>query len=378
MKLLVICVMVCMGLGCTAEIEKKPGPVEKAGIADTLNALIEENEIPGLNFSLVFPDGRQENHCSGFADLEQGIRLDQNHLMFSGSIGKTYVTALIMQFVESGKIDLQSRLLDYFPETDWLKRLPNAGEISVEMLLQHTSGLPRYEMKPGVWVLLNENPDKVWTYEERLAFIFEDQAVHPAGQGWSYSDSNYILLGMLIEKTSDRPYYEILQQNLLGPLRLQETFPALSRENERLPAGYSRLPESFMMPPKVVADGRYVFNPQLEWSGGGLLSSTADLARWGAAYYRGGLFPGELQEKIITPNSHGESIWPGVSYGTGSFIYETRHGKAYGHTGFVPGFNSIMAYFPQKGITLALQANCDYAAEKISLVGYLERILDCL
>ena len=68
-------------------------------------------------------------------------------------------------------------------------------------------------------------------------------------------------------------------------------------------------------------------------------------------------------------------IEPGLSYGMGSFIYETEQGIAYGHTGFVPGFNSIFAYYPEHELTVAIQINCDYAAEKSKLIDYAEDII---
>ncbi len=79
---------------------------------------------------------------------------------------------------------------------------------------------------------------------------------------------------------------------------------------------------------------------------------------------------------MVTINPNGQNaIGEGLSYGMGSFIYETKLGKAYGHTGFVPGFVSIFAYYPKQEMAVAMQINCDYAAENMSLVAYLDRIL---
>jgi len=131
----------------------------------------------------------------------------------------------------------------------------------------------------------------------------------------------------------------------------------------------------FRMPEIVVVDGKYAFNPQMEWTGGGMASTTPDLARWAKIYYEGQLFSDSLLNKITTPNSNAKMLDDSLAYGMGSFIYKTKFGKALGHTGFVPGFVSIFAYYPDKKIAVALQINCDYAADKLKLIDYLDKIL---
>jgi D-alanyl-D-alanine carboxypeptidase len=360
--------------GCNGS-NPQPDFVLQGKITNTIDQLVKDNNIPGLNVSIVFKDGKQINCSSGYADVENKIKLEANHIMFSGSIGKTYAAALLMQLNDKGKIELEDKLIDYFPQTDWLNRLPNIQEITIKMLLQHTSGLPRYAMKSTVWDSLNVNPNKIWSYKDRLSIIFENKPLHKAGQGWAYSDTNYILLGMLIEKLSKTYYYDVLKSEILIPEKLNATFAADKRNIPGLPIGYSKLPEMFKMPDKVVVDGKYVFNPQLEWTGGGIASTTSDLAKWAKVYYEGKLFSDSLLNKIITPNENGKAIEDSLAYGMGSFIYETKNGKAFGHTGFVPGFVSIFAYYPANKLFIAMQINCDYATKNLSLIKYLEKIL---
>jgi len=230
-------------------------------------------------------------------------------------------------------------------------------------------------MKPEIWDTIHANPDKIWTYKDRLSVIFNDSPVHEAGKDWSYSDTNYILLGMLIEKLTGNPYYDEVNSRILIPLQLTSTHAAIIRDIEDLPVGYSKLPEMFRMPEIVVVDGKYAFNPQMEWTGGGMASTTPDLARWAKIYYEGQLFSDSLLNKITTPNSNAKMLDDSLAYGMGSFIYKTKFGKALGHTGFVPGFVSIFAYYPDKKIAVALQINCDYAADKLKLIDYLDKIL---
>jgi len=281
-----------------------------------------------------------------------------------------------MQLIEERRIDLNSLFLEYFPSNDWLLQVPNIRDITIEMLLQHTSGLPRYISARAVWDSLQNNPDKTWDYQERLSYIFQMDPVHKPGKGWAYSDTNYLLLGMLIEKITGTYYYDEVRRRILDPAKLENTHPATKREIDDLPVGYSNLDDFFRMPGIVVSNGNYIFNPQMEWTGGGFASTTSDLAKWAQLYYEGVFFSRTSLLKIITPNSHGMETGPNEAYGMGSFIFNTKLGKAYGHTGFIPGFNSIFAYFPDHEIAVALQINCDYASRKTSLVAYLETLLE--
>lgn len=360
-------------LSCTRELKSQQ---ISDSIENRLEELLAQNELPGMNFSIIYPEGDQIACSAGYADTEAEVLLDTKHVMFSGSIGKTYAVAVLMQLVEEEKIDLESRYLSYFPETVWLQRLPNMDQIRVRQLLEHTSGLPRYIENQALWDTLQANPDKVWTYEERLAFIFDRDPVHAPGEGWAYSDSNYLLIGMLIERITDAPYYSEVERRILKAQDLRDTHPAITREIENLPKGYSQLPPFFRMPRVLVENGAYAFNPQMEWTGGGFASTTSDLARWAKAYYGAECFsPGSL-EQIITTNPNGADIGNDLSYGMGSFIFETRFGKMWGHTGFVPGFLSIFGFLPEKSIALALQINCDFASRGKPLEQYLEDLLE--
>jgi len=362
-------------LSSCLDVSKQSRSERNRRISSIIDQLVEENNIPGINLSIVFKDETQESFSSGFADLGNGIKLNKEHVLFSGSIGKTYAVAILMQMIDEGEISLDDKLIDYFPETDWLKLLPNIEDITIEMLLQHTTGLPRYVMMPEIWDSLEANPDKIWTYKDRLSVIFNADAVHEAGKGWAYSDTNYILLGMLIEKLSGKYYYDELRDRVISPENLNFTFAADKRNILNLPIGYSQLDSMFRMPEITVVKGEYAFNPQMEWTGGGIASTTSDLAKWAKIYYHGELFSDSLLQKMIRPNSNAPMDEDSLAYGMGSFIYNTKQGIAFGHSGFVPGFVSIFAYYTEQEIAVAMQINCDYATQKMSLVNYLDRII---
>ena len=214
----------------------------KKGLNDSIQSYLEQtiklNNLPGLNFSIIHNNGTQQDYTVGLSDVENEISLSTKNTLFSGSIGKTYAATLVFQLAEQGKVDLKQNFISFFPELGWLQKLPNSNDITVEMLLQHTSGLPRYVLKLDIWKELHNNPNKVWTYEERLSVVFGDKAVHEAGKSWAYSDTNYILLGMLIEKVSGKNYYDLVKSVIIDPFELHETHFSLTREIPKLAVRY--------------------------------------------------------------------------------------------------------------------------------------------
>lgn len=343
-----------------------------------LDSIVKATQIPGLNFSLIENSGRQFNFSSGFENIEEGKKLGIYDLMLSGSIGKTYAAACIYQLIDEKKINLDDKINKHLNEFDWLEYLPNYDEITVEMLLSHTSGLPRWVLKPQVWQILRNEPNREWSYKDRLELIFNEKEVHESGKGWAYSDTNYLLLAMVLESIENKDYYKIIESRLLGPFSLNETSPSNQRKIKNLAMGYSDLPESFKIPNNVLdEEGSYVFNPQMEWSGGGMASTTSDLVKWCDLYYNSKVFGKDLKNKMVSINSNGKNVYQNKhSYGMGSFIYNTKHGIAYGHSGFMPGYNSIMLYYPDHKVSLALQINCDFAIQKMPLTSYLEHLMN--
>ena len=344
-------------------------------VLSTINQVVNENNLPGLTFSIIQNNGQIENYAVGFSDVENKIKLNSDHTFLSGSIGKTYAAALTMKLHDKKQIDLSDIFLNYFPDNDWLHQIPNIEDITIGMLLQHTSGLPRYVLKPEIWKQIDENPNKVWTYKDRLTTIFNDKSVHEAGKSWSYSDTNYILLGMLIEKVTKNNYYDLAEYQILKPYNLKQTYPSIKRNISNLAVGYSKMPPTFLVPEKTVVGGSYFFNPQMEWTGGGMASSTSDLAKWAKLYYTSKPFSKEALALITTENSQGHHVMGKDSYGMGSFIYETKHGIAFGHSGFMPGFNSLFIYYPDLEVAAAIQTNCDYASANLNMNELMDNLI---
>jgi D-alanyl-D-alanine carboxypeptidase len=212
------------------------GQVKKENIREiasilqrNLDSITSNNIVPGATLFVRFSNGKTISLASGFADVENKISMKPDALMFSGSVGKTYVSACVLKLYEKGLIDIKAKAIDYLKDETWLFKIPNAKEFTVEMLLNHTAGIPEYVYKKELWQQIKLDPDKVWSVQERLAFIEGDSAANPPGKGWQYADAHYLVLGLIIEKVTGKSYYEVLNELILKPYKLNKTIPSDKR-----------------------------------------------------------------------------------------------------------------------------------------------------
>jgi D-alanyl-D-alanine carboxypeptidase len=321
-----------------------------------LKALHESGRFPGVVAAVAFPDGTVASAAAGVADPASGLPMTPDARMLQGSVGKTYVAALALRQVAEGRLDLDSPITDHLAGVEWVTRLPNARGITVRMLMNHTSGLERYEFGSDFLSDLAADPYRTWSPEARLAYLFDAPPPFPAGEGWAYSDTNYIMLGMVLERVTGTPYEDLLRGRLLDPLRLESTIPSNHPLLDGVVQGYAGDEHLFGAFDEVIGpDGRLELNPQFEWTGGGVASTAADLARWTHLLHEGPVLPAELRDEMLRTVPH--ALGPGVGYGLGVIVRETPLGPAWGHSGYFPGYLTETAYFPHLGIAAAIQFN---------------------
>jgi D-alanyl-D-alanine carboxypeptidase len=331
-------------------------------LQEMLDAQRERHGFPGAVVGFVLPDGREGAVATGFSDLEAKKAMTPRDRLLSGSIGKTYVSAVALQLAGEKKLDLDAGIDQWFGEEPWFPRLPNGPDITVRMLMNHTSGIPEHVRLPEFGKAVGANPDRVWKPVELLEYILDAEPLHPAGEGFAYADTNYIVLGMILEKITGRPYYDELRRRVLEPLGLKDTLPSDRREIPGLVAGYAGPQTPFEKPGRTLREGRFVVNPQAEWTGGGLAGTTLDLARWARIVYRGGAFPKELMEAFLD----GVPAFGGRErYGLGVQVWSGAHGTCLGHAGWFPGYLSLMAYYRDLELALAVQFNTDEYPENL-------------
>lgn len=336
--------------------------VLRARVQAVLDSVHSNGRFAGATAGVVLHDGSSLGFAVGESDTVAGIAMRPHDRMLAGSTGKTFFGALALQLVADGSIALDDPLSKYLGTEPWWKdgtgrtRLPNGDDITLRMLMNHTSGIVRYEFNPSFTAEVTKDPYRVWAPAEQIAYVLDTEPPFAAGTGWDYSDTNYILLALVIEKVTGLDAYDMIRGRLLEPLGLRNTVPSSSPDIAGLVQGYAGANNPFGGADAVLVDGRLAFNPQFEWAGGGYASTAEDLALWARTLYEGGAFDATLMPEVLDGVA-APALGGGIRYGLGVIIRDTPLGIAYGHSGFFPGYLTEMRYFPDHGISVALQVN---------------------
>lgn len=325
-------------------------------LKERLDRFVATSGVPGATLAVVWPDGRSCRVASGLADRETSAPMPADARMMSGSIGKSFVAATALLLAEQNRLDLDAPLSTILGEEPWFARLPNAADLTLRSLLNHTSGIPEHVTRRDFVEAIHAAPEKSWTASELLAFTLDRPALFPVGKGWSYADTNYIVAGAAIEKVTSRPYNDLVVELWLKPVHLRETSPVTSAHLPGIVPGHTGEADPFFGNARQVGlDGRYPINPQFEWTGGGLLTSSHDLAHWMCALYTDDLLKSASRTQML--DAQPARTGPGDRYGLGTQVLRTPHGDAWGHSGFFPGYVSLAFYFPELGLAAAAQFN---------------------
>jgi D-alanyl-D-alanine carboxypeptidase len=331
-----------------------------AALKIALQAKLDEwhkaGSFPGATLGVVLPNGESFSLAVGFSDRDARTPMKPNDRMLAGSVGKTFAAATALQLVKEGKIGLDDKIEKYLGSEPWFSRLPNAKDITVRQLMNHTSGLVRYEFKQQFTKDLTANPAKVWKPAELVAYLLDEKPPFEAGKDWVYSDTNYIVLGMIIEKVTGKKFYNEANRRLIKPLKLTDTSPQDGPTLRGVVQGYAGPNNAFGGTDAMIVNGKFAINPQFEWTGGGYASTAQDLARWAKMIYEGKAFSPDLLPQVLDGVS-APMLGRETKYGLGVIIRKTQVGTSYGHSGFFPGYMTDMAYFPEHKVAVAIQVN---------------------
>jgi D-alanyl-D-alanine carboxypeptidase len=358
MRKIITVFIVCLLL--TLAVHGQTGVANQTDLKTALQAKLDEwhkaGSFPGATFGVVLANGESFGLAVGFSDRETKTAMMPTDRMLAGSVGKTFAAATALQLIKEGKISLDDKVEKYLGREPWFSRLPNAKDITVRQLMNHTSGLVRYEFKEQFTKDLTANPEKVWKPAELVAYLLDEKPPFEAGKGWDYSDTNYIVLGMIIEKVTGRKFYDEANRRLLKPLKLTNTIPQDGPRLKGVVQGYAGPSNPFGGKDAMIEDGKFVVNPQFEWTGGGYASTAQDLARWAKMIYEGKAFSPDLLPQVLDGVS-APMLGRETKYGLGVIIRKTPAGTSYGHSGFFPGYMTDIMYFPERKVAVAVQVN---------------------
>ncbi|HYN48652.1 MAG TPA: serine hydrolase domain-containing protein [Candidatus Nanopelagicales bacterium] len=321
-------------------------------LASAQKALI----LPGVQATVIFADGSTWTGVRGLADVTAGQPVRAETPFAAASVTKTFTAALVLRYVDQGLIGLDDPLARWLP--DW----PNAKKITIRMLLNHTSGIPDYFRNPAFDLALNKDKKRTWTSAEVLAQFVRPGAVFPPGKGWSYSNTNYLLLGAVAATVGGAPWEELVRRELVEPLGLDATYVQAVDEPATPPARAYRIIAGFRGPtPEARTDGSDVvpFRSVITAAGsaGAIASTTTDLARWARALYGGSAVLSLATRREMFTFVKAYAYGLGTSYGLGVSRVKFDGHAAYGHTGALVGTRAAIRYFPKEKVTVAVLFN---------------------
>ena len=320
-----------------ATVEHRPSaadPVQRA-----LDGLVTRDGLPGASAAVRDRSGTVRTYTAGVGDLATGAPVPRNGRVRIASNTKMFTATVVLQLVGEGRIDLDAPVDRYLPGVV-RGRGGDGRRITVRMLLQQTSGLPDYD---SIVVDAGGSLAAVaHTYYEPSqlldAALAERRHFRP-GSAWEYSNTNYIVLGLLAQRVTGRPIGEEITRRVLRRLGLRDTYwPELGEQRIR-----GRHPHGYLAAaPGAPWQDLTRIDPSLGWSAGQLVSTPRDLGTFMAALLDGRLLaPAQLAEMRSTVSAPGFEPGSGWRYGLGLARHRTSCGAAgWGHGGDIQGFES--------------------------------------
>lgn len=358
MSLLVFALAV-VGVGAPADAPRE------AATAAVFEGLVRGDE-PGLAV-LVRLDGETVfERCYGVRDLRTRERIEARTAFRLASVTKQLTAAAVMLLVRDGKLRYEDALTDVFPS------FPAYGKgITIRQLLTHTSGLPDYE---ELMTAAEQGRAPIWSAErqirdeEVLALLRSaTRGRFPPGTSWAYSNSGYVVLGLVVARVAGKPFGDFLRERVFAPLEMDRTLAYERGRNQ--PAsrafGHTREPDGFRETDQSSTSATL--------GDGGVYSTLADLAKWDEALRTGALVSPAAMKPALTPATladgsaprwppgaqGGDNLAPGepVAYGFGWFLDPWRGRTRMWHHGETTGFRTAVVRFPDDQLTVVILAN---------------------
>ena len=328
-----------------------------------LETLHEQYRFPGATAAYILPDRTVEVVATGLADVEFEIPMMPQSRMLAASIGKTFVGATVLALAQEGVLNIDDPISKWLGDRPWFSRLPNHDMITLRQLLTHSSGIANHVDVERFMHAFRENwrsPANPFPPEALIAFVLDRPPLFNAGEGWYYSDTGYLLVGLIIEEVTGHSYYEEVTRRFLVQLSLTLTAPSDRLELPGLATGYLAPDNDFGLPHKTTRiPGVMAWHPGLEWTGGGLVSNPKDLVVWAKALFEGRAMEGRYLENLLQSVPISEDVTD-TRYGIAVAIHEDGPlGPTYGHGGWIPGYSSSLRYYPRYGVAIAFQINTD-------------------
>jgi D-alanyl-D-alanine carboxypeptidase len=332
-----------VALLCTASVS--PAPAQDSMLQATLDSLRSATGARGATAAVIFRDGRMWTGASG--EAWAGRPATTGTLFELGSITKTYTAALILRLAAAGKLSLDDTLVR------WLPDFPGAGSVTLRQLLNHTSGIFSVTDDPRYIPALIQNPARQWTAEEQFEFV--GPASFPPGAGWAYSNTGYLLLGLVAERAGGADVGVLLHRELLEPLGLKNTvFEAEDSVTGEKAHAFVDINNDKVAEDLSTLIPRTAFITAA-WTAGAMTASAEDAARWMRALHEGPILDPQSRRQMLTTVDRPD----GNRHGLGLLVIGQDSSMLSGHLGNSAGYSAAVFHVPARGLTIALLTNLD-------------------
>ncbi len=345
---LLVFTVVLHGLGARAQVPV--APAFAAALQEKLDSCVNVFSVPGISATLLLPGNRFWNGASGVADIYTEAPMDTAYLFQMASVTKLFTAALIMRLVEEGELALDDTVGSILPAID---NVP--GNMKIRYLLKHRSGLADILASPGAansWLL---DPNHLWDPISTIE-TFGGDPLFAQGAAFSYSNTNYVLLGRIIEEVTGTSLAEALRSRFFDPLAMDRTaFRPAEELGGLLVPGWSSLSQ-----PATYTDDMTTFlSPcfsSMVGGAGALVSRPWDIARFNRALFSGALLASATMDTMrVCTNVNMGGGATGYGFGTMRYIFAGR--TYFGHGGDINGFTQLSIHDQPDSVTLVLSIN---------------------
>jgi D-alanyl-D-alanine carboxypeptidase len=354
---------------CTRQRASALKPIDQAALQTMVETTAKELMIPGAVVLLRTPQGEfTVTYGTTLLGAANPPSADTHFRIASNT--KTMTAALIVRLAQENKLSLDD------PVSKYVSDVPDGDKITITELLNMRSGLYSYDDNPEFSAALERDPTKVWSPAEVLAIAFKHPPYFPPGTDFHYSNTNYVLLGLIAEKIEGKSLASYFEDRLFGPLGMKDTLLPDSNSNT-LPEPYShgylyggcsfRNLTDKPYPPDIQAavkagtlkpDDCTAQNPSYATAAGGVISTARDLATWIQALVGGKVLNADYQRRWLNSLQPEVASKPeGQKYGYGISQFSWGPNTIYFHGGEMPGFNSKISYDPTNQLTLIIWTN---------------------
>lgn len=295
-----------------------------------LDYMSQKNQVMG-NVAIYQNNKKAYTQSFGYLDIMLREKANSETLYRIGSISKTYTATIIMQLVEEGKLQLDTKLNHFFPD------LPHASKITIRQLLNHHSGLPNLADSPD-YSTYRQSPQ---TETELLNRIKKYDSDFEPGEKSEYSNTNYIVLSFIAQEIEKRPFKKIIDQRIFSPLKLKRSrFGGKIKTKNNEAWSYTYNSNGWEIYPET--------DMSIPMGAGAVVSTAKELAKFYVALFTG---------KLLDPSSVKEMEKTEDGYGLGLVKMHFRDKVNFGYTGAIDGFKSFAAYFPEEKTSFTLCTN---------------------